>query len=428
MQPETTDNSELPSMDYGNRFMVNPTYRDLLIDNHLTTPDAFVSLEGAIVSGHPDRHVMRIEIGGVACYMKREHHVPIRDRVRNFVDGHGFVSVSAREAQTLSALSRHGIPAPEWIATGECSDGRAFLLVRDAGCKHDLRSSLRQLNQPVRRERYRIARHLGRQIAEIHNAGFSYPDLYAKHILVASNCEDFTFLDWQRARRHRRLSWHQRCRDLAGLNASLSDELADANIRLAFLVAYWRATPDRPITFEEARRRIETRAIRLLRRTSIREQRLRKLRESQPLFWLDGEALCITSTGRELLEANELARLAYPRRETVRNAASKLRISIGDNSVGHLTVRRSVRRVARATDWLRGRQSNAPECRTAAQLLREERLGQPSRLLAFGQRRVGWGVLDSFILTLADSATEGRPDDECRLAGLLAGDAKLASR
>jgi tRNA A-37 threonylcarbamoyl transferase component Bud32 len=379
----------------------------LLAELGLESSESFLGMEGAIVSGHPDRHVMRIKVGGIPCFLKREHRVPARDRVSNFFAGYDTCSVSVREAQTLDILARKQVPVPEWMAAGETSDGRAFLLIRAIEGARDLRAILAEPNGQRRQYRRQIARKLAREIARIHNGGNSYPDLCAKHVLLDPKRNEFSFLDWQRSRRGP-LNWHDRCRDLAGLNASLTEELADPDVRLAFLLSYWQSTSDHSISFREVCARIQTRSVRLLERSSIREQRMPKIRDSQPLFWLDGEALCVTSAGREFILPDRMLPMAYSLR--VRRSESLCRqIELGDGRTASLSVRRTVRKVGPVADWLKGRRWLAPECREAAQLLREERLGQPERLLAFGQRRVKWGVVDSFILTWADSAKEGRP-------------------
>src|SRR5262245_42774926 len=125
----------------------------------LTRVQDFLSIEGPIISGHPDRHVMRVSIGGQTFYLKREHRVPVRDRLSNWFAGFGPRSVSVREAMTLNALSRVGISAPEWIAAGEGTDGRAFLLLNDAGGADNLRDHLAR--RPIdRRMRRTLARRL----------------------------------------------------------------------------------------------------------------------------------------------------------------------------------------------------------------------------------------------------------------------------
>jgi tRNA A-37 threonylcarbamoyl transferase component Bud32 len=368
-------------------------YRELLSAQALDSAEAFLNLEGEIISGHPDRHVMRVQVGGVDAILKREHSVPWKDRLASWRDGFGGVSVSLREAAALQQLRNHDIPVPEWMAAGEASDGRAFLLLRSVGQAVDLRRFLNEHRAMPVRERRSLARRLANEVARIHNGGFEYPDLYAKHILLTDNQQHTVFLDWQRGRQRRRLGWRARCRDLAALNASLADDLASADDRFTFMHTYLRASNDRALTFPKMCRAIERRTRQLLARSSIREQRLPAFRDSQPLVWLDGEALCVTPMGQSLIEQNQLRSLAYSNRE-------KARIRSANEQTAHLTSRTTKRRLGQVHDWLRQRRWTSPEVHAAADLLRRERLGEDPRLLAFGQRQVSWGVVQSFLLAL----------------------------
>src|SRR5439155_3876004 len=113
---------------------VNPRYQPFLQQQELTTPAAFLEMPSIIICGHPDRNVARVRLGtgpgAVAAFLKREHQVPWKERLRNAVAGFGFVSKSEREAAVLRSLQHSGIGCPDWIAVGEDSQGRAFLLLR----------------------------------------------------------------------------------------------------------------------------------------------------------------------------------------------------------------------------------------------------------------------------------------------------------
>jgi tRNA A-37 threonylcarbamoyl transferase component Bud32 len=390
-EPRPNSSLGVPSMPLDlsrDTLVIHPHFAEIMATHGLPRVVDFVDLEGPIVSGHPDRHVRRVTIGDETYFLKREHRVPFRERLSNWLDGFGFVSVSVREARVLDELAAAGIDAPPWVACGETADGRAFLLLKDIGPKPDLREHLRRC--PDRRSRRRLARRLAALVARIHNLGFSYPDLYAKHILVDREGERFTFLDWQRSRK-RHLTWRDRCRDLAALDASLSDELADADDRLTFLLTYMKAARGEKFSFRQVCALIRRRTQRLLRRSSIREQRLPTRKNSQPLHWLDGERLCLSEEGRTVLDPEEVRRVAYT------NGAGSRPLKTSE-----VTVRRTVRRIGRLWDALRGKRWQAPECRRAAQLLREERLGGPRRLLAFGQWERAWGRVDSFLIQIAE--------------------------
>jgi tRNA A-37 threonylcarbamoyl transferase component Bud32 len=392
---------------------VNPGYRERLAAWGLQSPADFLDHPGEIVSGHPDRHVMRVRLGDcknhLNAYLKREHRVPWKDRWASLRDGFGFSSVSCREAATLRLLEAHGIPAPDWIAAGEDGRGRAFLLLKAIEGTADLRLHLLKKTHYPARLRRGFARDLGQMLARMHDAGIEYPDLYAKHILVEDRTAAVTFLDWQRSRKPHRLSWRTRCRDLAALNASLADELANPLDRFAFLLAYLRASGADILRVSTICRRLEGRTQTLLRRSSVREQRLPTYRESQTLIWLDGEAICATRKGQQLFETAQLRQLAYPE-SSEREYCENIALTIPYGGCGSLLRRRMVRRFGRFRDWLRGRPWCSPEARAAAGLLRRERMGEPARLLAFGQRFHG-GAAESFLLVRTDEAAERRSDE-----------------
>ena len=384
---------------------VNPSWRQQLDTSGLHSAADFLAIPGEVISGHPDRHVMRVRVGEVACYLKREHRVPFLDRLTSWRAGFGFVSVSCREAAMLDELHKLQIPSPEWLAAGEDGAGRAFLLLREVPRALDLRRYARALAVRPSDERRQFARRLGRLLAELHDRGIVYPDLYAKHTMVDQVSGGITLIDWQRARIRAKVSWRERCRELAALNASLADDLAGPAERRVFLLAYLRHTRSRLPEFATICRRIERRTAKLLNRSSIREQRLPVVAESQPLIWLDGEALCVTPRYQVLFKANELQRLAYSLPESAGNECRTRFVRLRNGAQAQLMCRRTIRRAAQVLDAVRQRHWLTPEAHEAAALLRRERLGESPRLLAFGQRSRSWRVIDSFLLV--ESHDEG---------------------
>src|SRR5262249_44386493 len=151
------------------------------------------------------------------------------DRLANFWAGFGFGSKSWRELATDRMLEQAGIRRPEVIAAGETS-GQAFLLLRVVPDEVALRSCLEKETDPLIRRR--LARKLGQELARMHAAGIDHPDLVSKHVLVQPETMEFCFLDWQRSRRHQRMSWSRRCRDLAALDATLGEDLTTDRERL----------------------------------------------------------------------------------------------------------------------------------------------------------------------------------------------------
>ena len=67
---------------------VHPRFRARLAAQRLLTAEAILNLPGEIVSGHPDRHVLRVELG----YLKRQHSVGWRERLRQKLAGFGWSS------------------------------------------------------------------------------------------------------------------------------------------------------------------------------------------------------------------------------------------------------------------------------------------------------------------------------------------------
>src|SRR2546421_12630439 len=113
------------------RLLINPAHADLLQRAGLRQARDFLGLREEIVSGHPDRQVSRVEIAGVTAYLKREHRIPWRERLRNLCAGFGLASKSWREAQMLRKLGSRFDGCPEWMAAAELPDGQAFILVRE---------------------------------------------------------------------------------------------------------------------------------------------------------------------------------------------------------------------------------------------------------------------------------------------------------
>src|SRR6266498_2015420 len=98
----------------------------------------FLALPGVVVSGHVGRNVSRVQLGDTIAYLKREHRVRLRDRLRSLLAGFGPVSLSQREAKVLLRLQKGGLPGPKYLACGE-TDGQAFLVVEEARDAIDLR-------------------------------------------------------------------------------------------------------------------------------------------------------------------------------------------------------------------------------------------------------------------------------------------------
>lgn len=386
------------------RLFVAPQFASWLDSLGLRTAGDFLDLKGEIISGHPRRHVMRLIVGGEECYLKKEHQVNRSDRLKNAWMGFGFVSSSIREAMMLAELREQNIACPEWIAAGEIDDGRAFLLIRALPGRINLREAL-ETGCLGSRQNFRFyLRQLAAAVAKLHDSGIRYPDLVAKHVLLSPDGRDPAFLDWQRGWRGRRVAPMSRARDLAALHASIRSEILRPYQRWRFLVEYGRASGLDRSTLRRMCSSIFRRAKSLERRSSFREQRLPGTRTSQSLFWQDSQRLCVTELGRRLFLPQELLNLAYST-DGPRAAHSTQLVRRNTGATAILVRRRSILTIWQRLEWhVRGSVFLSDECREAASLLRSERLGQPPRLLAFGQWERSKRVIDSFLLYLADGA------------------------
>ncbi|HMF15632.1 MAG TPA: lipopolysaccharide kinase InaA family protein [Gemmataceae bacterium] len=385
------------------RLFINPRYREVLLKEGLEKAEDFVRLSGVIYCGHPHRHVARLNLcDSLSVFLKKEHRVRWHDRLANFWAGFGFVSKSWRELATDRMLEQAGIRRPEVIAAGETS-GQAFLLLREVPDAVELRSFLEKETDPLIRRR--LARKLGQELARMHAAGIDHPDLVSKHVLVQPETMEFCFLDWQRSRRHQRMSWSRRCRDLAALDATLGEDLTTDRERLICFHSYVRTKSSEVLKTSEVYalvKRIRAIANRLLKKRYIRELRRPGLMPGkQNLIWLDGEAVCVTREFREEIR-DRLPGWLDLLRKPARSGQEVHRrlLPLPGDRAGRLIRRRQSRPWSWLWNWLRGRSWVSPEMEQAATFFRLERNGiSPPRLLAVGQRRTKPWLTESFILT-----------------------------
>jgi tRNA A-37 threonylcarbamoyl transferase component Bud32 len=199
--------------------------------------EAFLSWAGILVNRHRLRQVELVCLDEHSFYVKKQFAVTWKERFLNAWHGFGWCSTAVREAKILQMLQDAGVGCPQVAAYGE-TRRQAFVLLKDATGMTELRCVLQQMHTEVDRQQLAIA--LGSELARLHDAGFTHPDLFAKHILVSREGLTFRicFLDWQRGRRRRTVAWPMRCRDLAALDATLHELLASDRLRLLCLRAY----------------------------------------------------------------------------------------------------------------------------------------------------------------------------------------------
>lgn len=377
----------------------NPRFRDAVNGRGLRCAEDFLALPGVILGGHPDRHVMMVELDDELgrCFLKKEHRVRWKSRLGSVWAGWGWASKSVREARVLERVASAGLGCPEVIAAGE-ADRRAFVLVRALPDAVELRDYLTACGTTARAA---VARWLGKELARYVAAGFHHPDLFSKHVLVQTLVQGprLALVDWQRGTHGRRLCARAVQAMLAGLDATLTPEWASNRDRLRCLRALLGGLPRRWSLAGMAR------AIRSRSQALQRQRRIREMAQAplvlgeQNLIWLDGEALCVTRQFQA-----EMGRPIPPWLASVADSGdASPRIERAPIVWGDRTLR-LVRRWSPSTGrHERGRTEKAfpaPEFAQAAALFRLQRFRLPlPRLLAVGHRRLDQGRRFSFLLT-----------------------------
>jgi len=362
----------------------------------------FLELPGIVVSGHVGRNVSRVVVGDETAYLKREHRVRWRDRLRSLLDGFGPVSVSEREFRVIRRLREHGLPAPQPLARGEV-DARAFLLLAEADGAVELRRLPRVDSE--------LAARLGRIVAAIHNAGVDQPDLFAKHFLVNPDTSHVTILDWQRAMLRDVVPWSNRVRSLAAFRATCSDRLLPLESWRAFVTAYGDGRAIAEI--DRLVREVESIAATLRHKPSIRSQLVSPTTE-QELVRIGGETVCvIPSLAVEIEQPGIIASLYDP-------SNNGRTIHFQDGRAGTLTVTRHRNPLSRWAAAARGKTWRSSELWTARLLFHLERYGMPApRLLGYGQSINGVSSAGSFVLTEPRTGRPPTPADGEHLRELL---------
>lgn len=389
------------------RIVFHPRYEQFLRKCGIDSVLAALELPGEIVCGHPDRHVCRVVLQcGTArkvMYLKREHQVPIRAKLRNQRDGFGWVSRSEREAAMLNRLEETGLPGPQWLAYGDDETGRAFLLVDELVGAANVRTVMSDngLSQADRRV---LTHRAARAIATLHRAGFSTPELAAKHLFINPSTQSVTLVDWQSATVNAHIPDATRARQLAGLHASLAAELLDTRDRLRFVAVYIRTLRQGGVTtpnFKLFVRQIQAFTGKLTQRSSIRDQQQVVRSESeQRLVWLAGETVCAIPEVAAVWPSPPDGAPFYPSQslETERTYAEEW-VTFSDGRRALLTRFRSFDPVGRTIGTLREKPWRSPAAKAARILfhLARHNVAAP-KLLAFGQKLTDtWGA-DSFLL------------------------------
>lgn len=367
--------------------VIHPRYRAWLGKCGLNSASSILGLRGEVVGGHADRYVVRVSISsgvsGRIAFLKREHVRAVRSRFRNWLDGFGWISRCEREAAVLQKLEDLGLAAPQWLAHGEDAQGRAFLLVDNVAGAAPLLDSLTEYRLQDE-DRRLLAERIGRFLAECHAAKIGTPDVAAKHILVQPKSWLPTFLDWQSAKLTRTISDSEITAWLGALDASLPLDAVAVRERLRVLWAYRRcAKESRAVRFGGFARAIRALAQKKQSRSRIQLQHISNA--EQRLIWLDGESLVAVPEAAE----------NWPADFDHQGGTVTLR----DGTIGRVIRFRSSAMLPRILAKLRERPWRAPGTVAARLLFHLQRHGIAApKLLAFGQRTVALGRVDSFMV------------------------------
>jgi tRNA A-37 threonylcarbamoyl transferase component Bud32 len=355
-----------------------------------------------------------------AFYLKRQHTVGWRERLRNRFAGFGWITRCEREASILKQLAAAGLPCPQWVAFGRDEHGRAFLLVEETANARDIRLVANDTTLSLIQRR-QLAVQLGRTAALLHASGFTTPDLSAKHVLISEATGEVTLVDWQSAQRKHCVSIAERLRCLAALHASVADELASPRERLRVLRA--ALTPMRQASpgkwrFSDLARQVLAEADALRQRRSIRDQRQPVVTPSaQRLVWVAGEAVCAVPDIAAHWPKDAIAAPFYG------CEPGTLPVKLPDDRDALLIRGRSFAPFGRFDAWLRCRPWRSSGVTLGRVLFHLERYGIPApRLLAFGQRITSRTTAEWFALhtpTAEPLPTELAPETAELLGRLL---------
>ncbi|MCU0703158.1 MAG: lipopolysaccharide kinase InaA family protein [Fimbriiglobus sp.] len=378
------------------KFVAHPRYRAWLARCGVTSAETALALSGEVVSGHADRHVVRVELragsAGRTAYLKREHVTGLKWRAKNWAAGFGWVSRCEREAATLESLEASGLPGPQWLAYGEDDRGRAFVLVDGLAKAVDLPTLLRDA-PPTADAASELFERIGTSLAELHAAGFGTPDLAAKHLFIGDD-NAVSLIDWPSTPKPGTVRPLEAVRWLGTLNASIDSELATTRDRLRVLWAYRRAYrrlgQPVPARFGEVARAIANRRGRANRHP---------VDPSQRLVWLAGErVVAIPEVASDWPKPAECPPFYPPTPTKTPLHGHREWVTMPNGTEAVLVRFQTTDPFGRLMSVVRERPWRSPAAIAARVLFHLQRHAIPApRLLAFGQRLTSRTVAESFL-------------------------------
>jgi len=230
--------------------VIHPDARALLEANGLASFEAlYAAGDAGLVDGHQERSVSRIELRAasgepVVIYLKRRWG---RAAGRSWTDLLRLkwpACATAREWSNLQRLAAAGIPVADPVAWGRAAgpEGpRTLLAVREVRGL-SLASWLDRLTpggaEPGPHSVAQVAAAVGKAVRRLHDAGYSFPDLYAKHVFLedtGGEAPRIVLIDVSRLRRY---TPRRGAADLAALHATTQVPPVRKEDRLILLRAY----------------------------------------------------------------------------------------------------------------------------------------------------------------------------------------------
>src|SRR5713101_151863 len=233
----------------GLRWRVTPECRDRLFGPEgLRLQEWLARGQAALVKHGPHRQVYRVNLPGLSFYLKHNRVRDVRTWVRQLVRP----SKAAMEFRRAVAVAARGVPTITPLGLAERAEGwgpsDSFLVIRSLEDTEPLSTFIEHTLTGLPGDRrfhigVRLARELGKFIAQVHEAGILHDDLHAGNILVRLGPDDrprLFLIDLHAVKIGRTLSWKASQANLVMLSHWFMVH-ASRTDRLRFWHAYFQA-------------------------------------------------------------------------------------------------------------------------------------------------------------------------------------------
>ena len=218
--------------------VINRDYRDLLRKSRLDSFERVWQYEGGKrIKTIKERSVTRIEIEGVALYLKR--HKRKFAGIKRLSDGRA-------EFENILAFKRNDLATLTPVAMGERFPRffwvESFLITRDFSPFVSLENLLKNPSDFFIAQKKLWLREIAGFARRMHRAGFNHRDFNANHILFhcrnGSDTPEIATFDLQRVDRRKFLRFRWIIKGLAELNYTMPDKLFSKEDRVYLFQSY----------------------------------------------------------------------------------------------------------------------------------------------------------------------------------------------